>query len=127
VVGYFKSDPSVFMANLGWAVDMSEDGRTLVATSHEDVDGVYLNGAAYVFRRSNGEWTQQARLVPSLSQPGAGYDADVAVSADGNVIVIGRRSEDVPNTHPEEFGEVGAVYADREAGRRYAVVRRRLR
>lgn len=116
VVGYFKSDPSVFMANLGWAVDMSEDGRTLVATSHEDVDGVYLNGAAYVFRRSNGEWAQQARLVPSLSQPGAGYDADVAVSADGNVIVIGRRSEDVPNTHPEEFGEVGAVYIFERSG-----------
>jgi hypothetical protein len=116
VVGYFKSDPSVFMANLGWAVDMSEDGRTLVATSHEDVDGVYLNGAVYVFQRSNGEWAQQARLVPSLSQPGAGYDADIAVSADGNVIVIGRRSEDVPNTDPEEFGEVGAVYIFERSG-----------
>jgi hypothetical protein len=77
---------------------------------------VFLNGAAYVFHRSNGEWTQQTRLVPSLSQPVAGYDADVAISADGNVIVIGRRSEDVPNTVPEEFGEVGAEYIFERSG-----------
>lgn len=116
VVGYFKSDPSIAMANLGWAVEVSENGKTLVATSHEDVNGVNTSGAVYVFQRANGEWAQQARLVPSLIQPAAGYDSDIAVSGDGNVIAIGRRSEDVPNTDPEEFGEVGAVYIFERSG-----------
>jgi hypothetical protein len=116
VVGYFKADSPLLNDNFGWSIDASEDGSTLLATSHEDVDGVYLSGVAYVFERSNGEWIQRARLLPSLLQAGAGYDADVAVSRNGNVIVIGRRSEDIPNSDPEEFGDVGAVYIFERSG-----------
>jgi hypothetical protein len=116
-IGYFKSDPAVRAGNFGWAIDLSADGRTLVAASVEDVNGVIAAGAAYVFQRANGVWTQQARLLPPTLQPAAGANLDVSISGDGNSIAIGLPGEDIPNTDPEEFGDVGAVYIfERSAG-----------
>jgi hypothetical protein len=116
-IGYFKSDSATHGGNLGWAVDLSADGRTLVAAIPQDTSDVYLSGAAYVFQRSNGAWAQQAHLVPSVVQPGAGANMDVAISGDGNTIAISLPGEDIPNTDPEEFGDVGAVYIfQRSAG-----------
>ena len=39
-------------------------------------------GAAYVFTRSGGSWSQEARLTPGDAAPGQGFGAAVAVSGD---------------------------------------------
>jgi FG-GAP repeat len=47
-------------------------------------------GAAWVFSRSGGVWTQQAKIVPSdaADKPPA-FGTSVALSADGNTALIG--------------------------------------
>ena len=73
----------------GSSVAISADGNTAIVGG--PTDGSYI-GAAWVFTRSGGVWTQQgSKLV------GGGYfnGASVAISADGNTAVTGG-----PNTNP---------------------------
>jgi hypothetical protein len=71
----------------GTSVALSADGNTAVIGGDRDNNGV---GAAWVFVRSYGVWTQQGdKLVGTgyVGQPGQG--AAVALSADGNTVAIG--------------------------------------
>jgi len=82
------TDYSGVTSAAGWSVALSADGSTAI------VGGPYDNnytGAAWVFTRFNGTWTQQG---PKLVGTGAigtfvqqGYS--VALSADGNTAIIG--------------------------------------
>jgi hypothetical protein len=65
----------------GSALAISADGNTMVTTGPDD----YPKGAVWVFIRSNGVWTQQAKLTDGTAS--AGYN--VCVSADGNTITVG--------------------------------------
>ncbi len=71
----------------GWAVAL--DGDTAVVGAHWDdgQDDLYTDsGAAYVFTRSGGTWTQQAELT---GDPTLYADFGSAVAIDGNTIVVG--------------------------------------
>ncbi len=46
-------------------------------------------GAAYVFVRQGGQWTQQAELQPADGTPGDGYGISVALDALGNEGLVG--------------------------------------
>jgi FG-GAP-like repeat/FG-GAP repeat len=78
----------------GWqgaAVALSADGNTAIVGGPLDDS---LRGAAWVFTRSNGVWTQQgAKLVGTGAIPcciGKGNQGTaVAISADGNTAIIG--------------------------------------
>jgi hypothetical protein len=76
-------------AEQGYSVALSSDGNTaLVGGPTDDNIGNSYTGAAWVFTRSNGTWTQQQKLVASAS----GYLSQgwsVALSADGNTALIG--------------------------------------
>ncbi|MCK7615402.1 WD40 repeat domain-containing protein [Roseibium sediminicola] len=77
---------------LGTSVAISEDGNTVIAGGSGD-NG--LVGAAWVFTRTNGIWTQQgAKLVGSgyVGEPMQG--AAVGLSADGNTAAIGGNGDD---------------------------------
>ena len=76
---------------------VSLDGDTIVVgASRADVGGNSIQGAAYVFARSEGgadSWGQVAKLV---SDDGAEYDEfGYSVSLDGDTIVVGARLVDV--------------------------------
>jgi hypothetical protein len=75
------------VATQGRSVALSAAGNTLV------VGGPYDNGhvgAVWVFSRSNGVWTQQgAKLVATDGVGPSEFGTSVAVSADGNTLVIG--------------------------------------
>lgn len=83
----------------GWFTAISADGNVIVvAADKEDssargVNGPQANdaavdsGAAYVFRRTNGVWTQEAYLKSPISEAGDRLSG-VAISADGTAIVI---------------------------------------
>ena len=66
---------------------MSADGNTAV------VGGIFDNsnaGAAWVYTRSGGAWTQQGAKLFGTGATGAAYQGNsVAVSADGNTVVVG--------------------------------------
>jgi hypothetical protein len=94
----------------GSALAISADGNTLVVGAYfEDGGGKGVNpangadnsipqaGAAYVFVRNGGAWSQQAYL--KASNPGDMEDGDtfgysVTVSGDGNTVAVGAPSED---------------------------------
>jgi gliding motility-associated-like protein len=78
--------------NFSVGIAISGDGNTILVGGDGDNNGV---GAAWIFTRTNGVWTQQGnKLVGSgyigtpnsFSQPGFGYR--VALAADGNTAII---------------------------------------
>ena len=69
----------------GWSVAV--DGDTAVIGAYGDDDTFGQSGSAYVFTRSGGTWTQQAKLNAT---DGAGNDYfGISVAIDGDTIVIG--------------------------------------
>ncbi|SPF34076.1 hypothetical protein SBA4_1420011 [Candidatus Sulfopaludibacter sp. SbA4] len=83
----------------GWSVAISADGNTAIVGAAYDTN---ILGAAFIFVRNNGVWSQQAKLV------GAGYTgteihqgSGVAISADGNTAALAGSSDN---------GDMGAVW-----------------
>jgi hypothetical protein len=79
-------------AQQGFSVALSADGNTAIVGGHTDNSrGGNNAGAAWVFTRSAGVWTQQGSKL--VGTGGAGGNAQqgwsVAVSADGNTAVVG--------------------------------------
>jgi hypothetical protein len=127
-IGYFKAsntDPgNVDGDAFARGVALSLDGRTLVVGAANEQSGatgvngdqsdnsVTRAGAAYVFRRVDGAWRQEAYLKGDPVNEGQffsyGYPVDfraVAVSADGNLVAIGAPGETLNGV-----SFIGAVY-----------------
>ncbi len=75
-------------SEFGVLVALSADGNTALVGGWND-DG--RKGAAWVFTRSGGVWSQQGPKLTagSESESGAGFGTSVALSADGNTALIG--------------------------------------
>jgi FG-GAP repeat len=79
-------------ARFGVSVAVSSDGNTALIGGFEDHRGV---GAAWVFIREGGVWTEQRKLVAPTAGPHrkaighAMFGSSVALSADGNTALIG--------------------------------------
>ncbi|WP_220416893.1 VCBS domain-containing protein, partial [Enterovibrio norvegicus] len=90
----------------GWAVALSEDGNTLVVGApQEDGSNVsaYNNdssaaGAAYVYRFENDAWVFQRYLKADNAGTDDRFGRSVAVSSDGNKVLIGAPGEDSSST-----------------------------
>src|SRR6516225_1352751 len=76
----------------GYSVALSADGNTAIVGGPFDNGSV---GAALVYTRSGGVWTQQGnKLVGTGADGGAQQGYSVALSADGNTAIVGG-----PNDH----------------------------
>jgi hypothetical protein len=76
----------------GVLVALSADGHTALVGGWND-DG--RKGAAWVFTRSGGVWSQQGpKLVGAGVSAGDGFGTSVALSADGNTALIGAPGND---------------------------------
>jgi hypothetical protein len=76
-----------FSAERGFSVALSADGNTAISGGRGDGNGV---GAAWVFTRSNGTWTQQGNKLVGTGAVGVAQQGySVALSADGNMALIG--------------------------------------
>ena len=86
--------------NFGDSVSISSDGNTaIVGAPQEDTSPKTDNGAAYVFTRSGGVWTQQQKLTASDLADDDQFGNSVAISADGNTVIVGAIGVDTsPNT-----------------------------
>ena len=89
----------------GNSVSLSADGNTAIVGGSQD-NG--LGGAAWVFTRSGGVWTQQGlKLVGSDAVGAAWQGCSVFLSADGNTAIVGG---------PYDNGEVGAAWIFTRSG-----------
>ncbi|HEY1015380.1 MAG TPA: integrin [Herpetosiphonaceae bacterium] len=58
------------------------DGDTIAVGAYGEATGGYRAGAAYVFVRANGTWTQQARLKAPQPQPNDTFGLSLALAGD---------------------------------------------
>jgi len=104
----------------GGAVDLSDDGNTLVVGSpNESGSGTGVNpahnnsaakaGAAYVFTRSGSTWSQQAYIKASNTETEDLFGLSAKISGDGNTVAIGANGEDGSGTGVNPASNEGAT------------------
>jgi hypothetical protein len=94
----------------GASVALSADGTTALLGGPADGIGPGQDpGAAWVFTKSSGPWTQQGPKLTGSEESGtkSEFGAAVALAADGDTALIGA---------PEENGRVGAAFAFARSG-----------
>jgi hypothetical protein len=120
LVGHVKPGHPQPFAAFGSALDVSEDGRTLVAIASDEqrtIEEESATATIYVFRRINGRWRQEARFLPSSPQTGNGDGVTVSLSGNGNVLAVGVPTESYGESPDQQ--ERGAVYVFRRDGSRW--------
>ena len=118
----------VLQGHTGQGVALSEDGTTLaVGAPHESGGSPGINGnqrdnsafdagAVYVFIRKGDHWTQQAYIKVSNPHSSAEFGHAVALSADGNTMVVsafwepGNAKGINGDQKDESIPQAGAVY-----------------
>ena len=131
---YIKASNTVHDQQFGYAVATSADGNTLaVGARYESSHGTGINaeqtadkfcfgaGAVYIFRRVASTWSQQAFVKSSNTTPKHGqyFGASIALSADGNTLVVGapRESSNATGINGDQkntqASDAGAVYVFR--------------
>ena len=92
----------------GDSVSLSADGTTLIVGGPADSSGA---GAAWIFARSSGLWSQQGgKLVGTGANGKAGEGTAVAVSADGNTAIVGGPSDSAGKGAAWIFTRNGGVW-----------------
>ena len=81
----------------GFSVALSADGSTALVGAQGDFGPpeTEVPGAAYIFTRSEGVWSQQAMLTASDRQVGDHFGVSVALSDSGDTALIGAYVDDV--------------------------------
>jgi hypothetical protein len=98
----------------GWSVAL--DGNTLVVGALGDDEGARDAGAAYVFTRTVGTWTRQAKLVARGARPYDNFGYSVALS--GDRAVVGAYGDDTGGA------DSGAAYVFERTGARWGEVQK---
>ncbi|SPF51805.1 conserved exported hypothetical protein [Candidatus Sulfopaludibacter sp. SbA4] len=97
----------------GWSVALSSDGNAaLVGGPHDNTDATgFSTGAAWVFTRSNGVWTQQGtKLVGTGPSGQANQGTAVALSSDGSLALVGGPFDAFAGATGLRFGGTGATW-----------------
>ena len=93
------------LSKQGYSVALSGDGNTaLVGVPTAGYNGTVSVGAALIYTRSHGVWSQQAELVGTGTINSAGWDEQgfsVALSADGSTAILGG---------PDDNSGIGAAW-----------------
>jgi hypothetical protein len=102
---YVKASNTAANDRFGQRVALSADGNTMAVTGlREDSNATGINGdqtnnlagdsgAVYVFTRSGATWTQQAYIKASNTGAGEDFGEGIALSSDGNTLVVGSPGE----------------------------------
>jgi lipocalin len=86
-------------ANIGQSVSLSSDGNTAIVGGPSDNNSV---GAAWIYTRSSGVWSQQGNKLVGTGVIGAAYQGQsVSLSSDGNTAIVGGYADN---------GGIGAVW-----------------
>ena len=102
---YLKASNTDAYDSFGFSLALSADGSTLAVTAtREDSNASGINGtqtdnsaedsgAAYVFARTGGKWSQQAYVKASNTDAGDQFGWSVTLSDDGNTMAVGAPTE----------------------------------
>ncbi len=125
---YVKASNPDGFDKFGAAVSLDRSGDTLtVGAPQEDSKSTVINvdladnqrtdaGAAYVFTRNAGVWSQQAYIKATNSGADDRFGAAVSLSNDGNLLAVGAFQEDSASTGvngeqlDDSATDAGAVY-----------------
>ena len=100
---------AVLPGYLGTGVALSADGNTALAGGYKDAGNV---GAAWVFTRSGGIWTQQGTKLAGTDVTGITYQGiRVALSGDGNTALIGGNGDGQGRGAAWVFARSGSAWA----------------
>jgi hypothetical protein len=88
----------------GSSVGMSSDGNTAIVGGWGDNGDT---GAAWVFTRTGGSWSQQAKLAGKDASGAADQGYSVSISADGNTAIVGGDTDN---------GNAGAAWIFKRSG-----------
>jgi hypothetical protein len=93
-----------YFDEFGWSVAISGNGNTaIVGARYEDTGGTKA-GAAYIFTWSGTTWSEQQKIQASDKQAYDVFGISVAISGDGNTVIVGADGEDTDGT------DAGAAY-----------------
>jgi hypothetical protein len=126
-MGYFKPNNPVGHLWFGASVALSADGTTMAAFTGENLGGRERSAVVHVYRKTTSlsGWRREARLLPSVVQANTAHlfssDA-VALSGDGNLLVLGVSNESVHERLGP--GGTGAVYLFRRSGTTWALAQK---
>lgn len=125
---YIKALNTGYGDQFGFNLAISSEGDTLaVGTYWEDSNAKGINGndsdnsatesgAAYIFVREEGSWSQQAYIKASNTDENDRFGQQLALSADGNTMAVGAELEDSNSTEingnemDNSSNDRGAVY-----------------
>jgi hypothetical protein len=104
---YLKASNAGEGDRFGISVALARDGNTLavgangeessatgIGGDQSDNSAGEFTGAAYVFTRSGGTWSQQEYIKASNTSPGDQFGFSVALAGDGNTLAVGAANED---------------------------------
>lgn len=110
---YVKASNTGLDDLFGYSVALSVDGNTLAVGAYQEdspatgingvetetlVDKATDSGAIYVFTRADSQWSQQAYVKASNTGSYDNFGWSVALSADGDTLVVGAYQEDSSTT-----------------------------
>ena len=107
--------------NFGFAVALSNDGRYLAVGAWNDVAEGTNSGRAYVFSRNTSSgtgprWSTPQILAPDNPESGDYFGSALAISHDGQYLVVGAPAEDSlpgaedPNPPEDRNANIGVAY-----------------
>lgn len=130
---YVKASNTGSGDSFGFSIDLDDAGTTLaVGAPGENSAATGINGngannsaldagAAYVFVRTGGGWTQQAYVKASNTGGGDQFGYALALSGDGTTLAVGAQNEDgsgngVNPAANDSNADAGAVYVFKRSG-----------
>ena len=105
-VEYGKIFPLELSGSEGFGQDVALNGDgtvALVGAPYDDTAGTNA-GCVYVYTRVNDQWTKVFKLYAADAEANDLFGRSVAISSDGNHILVGASTEDTTNT------DAGCVY-----------------
>ncbi len=95
-------------ANQGYSVCLSPDGNTAIVGGNADDSN---QGAAWVYTRTGGVWTQQGSKLVGTGNTGAAYQGySVSLSADGNTAMVGGNDDNIHQGAAWVYTRSGGVW-----------------
>ena len=99
----------------GTSVSISADGNTVIVGANKEDTGATDAGAAYIFTRSGSTWTEQAKIQASDLAASDEFGYRVAISGDGNTVIVAAYLEDTEASGHPGLNE-GAAYIFTRSG-----------
>lgn len=105
LITYIKASNTEPSDLFGSSIALSGDSKTLAVGAIYESSGVTgidgdqndnsipFSGAVYLYRNVNGSWQQQSYIKPPNTESGDNFGQDVALSDDGNTLVISAEAE----------------------------------